>query len=117
MTRLTVVLGAMLLSTGCSGVTSRAPGAVQTTTPRRSDGERAAAGKRSRKPLASVQGLREAMVSVSDARRVARAKEIAEWRKQCRAAARSANEAAACSDSPVLGETVTVNAAGGVASI
>src|SRR5688500_20369002 len=104
MTRLTVVLGAMLLSTGCAVVTSRAPGAAQATTPHRSEGEKAAAGKRSLQPFASVQELREAMGSVSDARRVARAKEIAEWRRQCRASARSVSEAAACSDSPVLGE-------------
>jgi hypothetical protein len=117
MTRLTVVLGAMLLSTACAGVTSSAPRAVPTTVPRRSEVERANAGERTLKPFDSVQELRQAMASVTEARRVARQKEIAEWRKGCRASAKSDIEAAACSELAVLGETVTVSAAAAIASL
>ena len=118
MARLTVLLAAMLLSTACALVTRSGSGGVAATAaPRRSDLAKPDAGRRSLKPFDSVNELRQAMASVTEARRVAREKEIAEWRDQCRALAKSDIEAAACSESPVLGETVTVSAAAAVESI
>lgn len=117
MTRLTFVLPAILFSTACAVATGAAPGAVTTVPPRGPHAEKSDARKRGLTAFDSVQELRRTMASVTEARRVAREKEIAEWREECRAWAKSDIEIdQICSGLPVW-ETVTVASAAAVESI
>ena len=116
MTRLIGVASATLLCTACAAATGGARSGVTRSAQGDPEADKAVALKRTLKPFGSDQELRQAMASVTKARRQARKKELAKWREQCRASARSKEEIAACSES-VTFETINVAAAGGVESI
>jgi hypothetical protein len=108
MTRLLPALLAMLLSTACAVATGEAPAAPPARHPSVVDNR---SDKRTLKPFESLQELRQAMAVVTEARRVEHEKDVAKWRQECRAQAKSAAEAAMCSEIDPSTETVSVAAA------
>ena len=96
-TRLAFVLSATLFSSGCALVIGGAP-----------QRQNADAGTGTLRPFASVQDLRKTLAPVVEAKRVARERDLARWRKECRAWARSDVNGGLSCESP---QTVTVAAA------
>ena len=107
MTKLMFVLATAVLSTACA-VRAGASDGVAIPAPAGSQAKEAAANERALKPFGSERELRQAMDSVTTARRIAREKQQAEWREQCLAWAKS-DTSVGVSCSGLVEETVTVS--------
>ena len=106
MTRLVLVLSAVLVAVACTHVPP------STTPPTKNQALHLDRPNGGLKPFGSMQQLRDLMASVADSRRVAQERELARFRADCRKWAKSDAEARACSTLQVsTSETVSVASA------